>query len=580
MARAEIHLATRRYEHAILAVMLLLLHLAVWSRPDHPLGRSLLLAHLGMFLLWQPIWQRDRRLDARGLLLATAGIAAFVWWSSWLLVFGWLLMLIGLIGGRTLVARRERVTYLLALVVLVSDLLIRVTPAYFAIGAIDADVIALFQYGMLPLFLAVALIPVSPAPRLNYPVDLFRALFLALVIALLAMASLLNMYRNEAAYPLALFQSLVAIGVFLLLLSWLLSPSSGVRGLAQLWDRSLLNIGTPFETWLAELARIAERSSHPEGFLEQAMGALVELPWIAGVEWSGGGGEGRVGELTPHTIPLETADLKIALCVHSAAGPAMLLHCKLLVQLLGLFYLAKQREQELARQAQLQGIYETGARVTHDIKNLLQSLQGMIAALRSDLPPEPPEAERRRRGQRSLALLRRQLPLLSRRLERALEKLQAPEEGGEKRVPLREWWTGLQTRYRDGGIRFEDALQSSPPIPAELFDSVAENLLENARLKQQSETEIGITVSLREGNGRILLEVRDTGSPLPEETARSLFGGPVESEQGHGIGLYQAARQARAHGFSLELVSNRRGEVRFRLSGPEREETGQYSLFC
>ncbi len=580
MGRAEIHLATQRYEHVILAVMLLLLHLAVWTQPDHPLGRSLLLAHLGMFLLWQPIWQRDRRLDARDLLLAAVGIAAFVWWSSWLLMFGWLLMLIGLIGGRTLVAHRERFTYLLALVVLVSDLLIRVTPAYFAIGTINADVIALFQYGMLPVCLAVALIPVTPAPRLNYPVDLFRALFLALVIALLAMASLLNMYRNEVAYPLALFQSLVAIGVFLLLLSWLLSPSSGVRGLAQLWDRSLLNIGTPFETWLAELAQCAERSKYPEEFLEEAMQALVELPWIAGVEWSGKTTSGRAGHLTQHCIPLETADLSIALCAHGAAGPAMLLHCKLLVQLLGLFYLAKQREQELARQAQLQGIYETGARVTHDIKNLLQSLQGMIAALRSDLPPEPPEPERRRKGQRSLALLRRQLPLLSRRLQLALDKLQAPESGSESRMPLREWWLALKTRYREGGVRFEESMEANPVIPTELFDSVAENLLENARLKQQTETDIEITVSLREGGGRFTLEVCDTGSPLPEETALALFSGPVESEQGHGIGLYQAARQARAHGFSLELVSNRQGEVRFRLSGPEREETGQYSLFC
>ncbi|RME34774.1 MAG: sensor histidine kinase [Gammaproteobacteria bacterium] len=579
MARAEIHLAAQRYEHVILAVMLLLLHLAVWSEPVHPLGRSLLLAHLGMFLLWQPIWQRDRRLDARGLLLAVAAIAVFVWLSSWLLLFGWLLLLIGLIGGRTLLAREERFTYLLALVIVVSDLLIRVTPAYFGIGTINPDVIGLFKYGMLPLCLATALVPATRAPRLDYPVDLFRALFLALVIALLAMASLLNMYRNEVEYPLALFQSLVAIGIFLLLLSWLLSPSSGVRGLAQLWDRSLLNIGTPFETWLAELARCAQRCRTPQEFLEEAMQGLVELPWIAGVEWSGETTAGRAGKPTPHAIPLEMDDLKLSLSVHGSAGPAMLLHCKLLVQLLALFYLAKEREQELARQAQLRGIYETGARVTHDIKNLLQSLQGMIAALQSDLPPAPPEEERRRKGQRSLNLLRRQLPLLSRRLQLALDKLQAPESGSEARTPLREWWETLKTRYRDEGYRFEAALQGNPGIPTELFDSVAENLLENARLKQQTETGIGIEVLLEEAGGQVVLEVRDTGSPLPSELARLLFTGPVDSDQGHGIGLYQAARQAQVLGFDLELVANRQGEVRFRLSGPVQAAEGQYPLF-
>ena len=37
------------------------------------------------------------------------------------------------------------------------------------------------------------------------------------------------------------------------------------------------------------------------------------------------------------------------------------------------FYIAKIREKTLTQQTHLKAIYETGARITHDIKNLLQS---------------------------------------------------------------------------------------------------------------------------------------------------------------------------------------------------------------
>ena len=45
----------------------------------------------------------------------------------------------------------------------------------------------------------------------------------------------------------------------------------------------------------------------------------------------------------------------------------------MLIHLIGHFYGAKHRELELANSAHLQAIYETGARVTHDIKNLFIS---------------------------------------------------------------------------------------------------------------------------------------------------------------------------------------------------------------
>jgi hypothetical protein len=59
--------------------------------------------------------------------------------------------------------------------------------------------------------------------------------------------------------------------------------------------------------------------------------------------------------------------------------------------------------------------------------------------------------------------------------------------------------------------------------------------------------------------------VCDTGRAVPAEVAGALLRAPVRSDNGLGIGLYQAARQAQAGGFELSLAANRDGEVCFAL---------------
>ena len=54
---------------------------------------------------------------------------------------------------------------------------------------------------------------------------------------------------------------------------------------------------------------------------------------------------------------------------------------------------------------------------------------------------------------------------------------------------------------------------------------------------------------------------------MVDETARELLHGPVPSDGGLGIGLYQVARHAQACGFSLALAHNAEGRVSFVLSG-------------
>ncbi|MDX8384585.1 MAG: sensor histidine kinase, partial [Ghiorsea sp.] len=61
------------------------------------------------------------------------------------------------------------------------------------------------------------------------------------------------------------------------------------------------------------------------------------------------------------------------------------------------------------------------------------------------------------------------------------------------------------------------------------------------------------------------LIVCDSGSVIPEHTASKLLHSVVASENGLGIGLYQAARWATQAGYIFSLMSNKAGKVCFEL---------------
>jgi len=207
-------------------------------------------------------------------------------------------------------------------------------------------------------------------------------------------------------------------------------------------------------------------------------------------------------------------------------------------------------------------VHETGARMTHDIKNLLQSLSVLTSVAARDQG-----GDRERSSPELQALLRRQLPLIERRLAETLDKLQRPQESGEIYVAARLWWESLARQYRGEGVEFEPA--TPPPgvrLPRSLFDSVADNLIRNALAKRADDEGLRVRVALECGEG-LALRVCDSGSAVPAAIAANVLRAPVSSRSGLGIGLYQAARQAEAGGYRLTLESNRDGEVCFALTG-------------
>ena len=550
----------RRHEHWLLASMLLVLHTALDTGIDSPLASALMVAQLGLFLLWQPIWQREQRIDLPALLVITALIAAMLW-LSWWTVFTWLVLLIGIVAGRSFSTRQERYVYMLSLAMLVSELLISATAMLFLVKPLAAGIAQTFRIGLylLPAVL-YAMPPITVPQRDPFPVDFFRGITFALLTALLAVFSVLMTVRLDIDYPLALVTTLMALGVFLFFLAWITTPSAGNFGLLSVWEKSVLNIGTRFEAWLANVSNLASQQPEADDFLDDAVAQLVEIPWITGAAWASATSTGMHGNRSPHELPLATEALSVTLYTERSVSSALLIHGRLLIQVLGHFYVAKLRENEQAGAAHLRAVHETGARVTHDIKNLLQSLNILTAALQS-AHGEPQE-------QRGLALLKRRLPDIAQRLKGALEKLQHPQRLAPTMMAAAQWWRQIGERLSEGDINLVAELGAGEALlPAECFDSIIDNLIANARHKVAANAARHITLEFVVRDGRPCCRVYDDGVAVDATIVHLLFRRPVPSRTGLGIGLYQAAELARHAGCELRLADHRDGHVCFELEG-------------
>ena len=550
-------LLDHRFDHWIMATMLLALGLAVLSDFGSAVSASLLTVHFGLFFLWQPIWQRDQSLDITSTVLIVVFVGIFVAMRNWWLMFFWLILLIGIVAGRSFFTRQARIAYMIALTFLISILIIECVPHLFRIEQINRAVVHTFQLAWILLPIALTFFPTAGlGSRETFPVDFFRGVLIALITALLSVSAVLMSYQVAVDYPVALIGSLLAVSIFLLIISWMFSPSSG-GGLGALWEKSVLNIGTPFEAWLISLAELSDAEREPNDFLDAAIRELTTMSWIAGAEWRVGEKSGREGKTADYKTELSVSRLAITLFTDRPVGPSLLIHCRLLIQLLAQFYTAKIRELEHANQAHLHAVHETGARVTHDIKNLLQSLKTTAAAV-SDTDGQ--------RDNERLALLQRHLPIITQRLQLALDKLQQPQETLERNMDAATWWSTFREQHPAENITFKENIGLNQLIPGECFNSVLENLLDNVRHKANSEPGIEVEVLFDCDEKRIVLAVTDNGSAIPEELAERLFTRAVDSNDGLGIGLYQARKQAELAGYSLRLLENKTGKVSFELS--------------
>lgn len=110
----------------LLAAMLALLYLVMRQPPDSNFAKALFVAHMGLFIVWQPVVEGQQRMSAMAtswLLLLMLGMT--LTFDGWLVVV-WTMMLAATVGGRVLLAgsARLRLAYLVALGFLVLTLLL------------------------------------------------------------------------------------------------------------------------------------------------------------------------------------------------------------------------------------------------------------------------------------------------------------------------------------------------------------------------------------------------------------------------------------------------------------------------
>ncbi len=550
-------------QHAVLVALLALLHLSFLAGAGSPIGLTCWLVDVGLFLLWQPFVATERRLSLASLFLLLILVGVGAWFFGWWLLILWTLVLAALLGGRLLrfAQPATRFFYLAAFAYLLIALLVflvpRIVPGDLPLGAVlDRP----FALGAPLLFILMLALPAPQSLRLagGGVVDLIYSLLVGLLVAVLVLGSLAFVVVSRVPYLEAVFSTLLTIAAMLLVVAWAWNPRPGFVGLGLLLSRSLLHLDLPFDAWLQRLLNCAEGEPDPERFRVRLLEALRELPWVVEVRCGKAGvrGAAEVGDrLEALRAEFPGQPLSFVLLFSQAPSPALLWHFRLLTQLANAYYLAKRHAQEIERGHYLRAVHETGARLTHDVKNVLQSLDNLCF-----LAQNGDEAQQ--------AGVRRQLPQLAGRLRKTLEKLErppedAPPDGGE--MPATAWWAALRERHPLPWIEF--SLQSGTDgrqLPGALFDSVADNLLDNARYKQLLEP--GLRVRVVFDPALPALAVRDSGHAVEAGVAERLCRMPVPSANGFGIGLYQTAALATAAGFELRLAANREGRVVFELA--------------
>jgi len=551
--------------HRILAIMLLSLHaFLIWGGGTTQLQRAFFLCHYGFFLLWQPVWRSNEKLSKPAMaLFISVGLIGFFYINWWLTAI-WLSILFGLLGGRIFSedSKSNRAIHILAASYLLSMLLLWVVPKL--ISSHDDQEAAQFVIRYLIPLLPIAILFIgAQAPKAGQlPIlDFFYTLLLMLMAFILVLSSYAIGTIQAINYVQIMFITIFGLAFGLLIFSFFWKPNTRFSGIELLMSRYLLSIGMPFEVWVKNIAALGEIESTPNGFVQAAMKEMTTLPWVSGVSWLADETKGKLGELSSHNTHFNFKDLHMNLYTRWQISPALYVHVKLLTQIMGEFYEAKRREETLRQNAYMQAFYETGSRLTHDIKNILQSVGTLVSAAEQTNARDS-EAE----NVALLGLIRKQLPVLNQRIAATLDKLKAPGEDKKRLEKMSAWWKNLQLRHKHDDIEFVAEQLPKQEINAEVLDSVLDNLLNNAleKIKYQPDTSIKVEM-LEDAESGFYIEVTDTGSAMDAQIANDIFKKHIASHNGLGVGLFHAAQDSKQAGYELSLANNVNGEVRFRI---------------
>ncbi len=466
------------------------------------------------------------------------------------------LVLCGLIGSRLVSQPTFRSFDLLGLLIVIMEMATGVIPNAFP----EIELPGLFSNYMQTLILIPILLfffATNPDQKIQArsQVDLMHGLLTSTLVFIVLLGAIVINTLYGVAYIDGFLLNIFIVSTLTIGISWFWNPGIGYSSIGVLWNRYAMTIGGPFETWINTLTTlIEEQYLTPNEYLEAACEHLVENDWLNAIEWNFKNNKISAGEKSG--IWLEHAisdDVNVELYFKASPGTALEQHTILLIRMAYQFYLAKLNQEKMRAQEHFATIHHTGARLTHDIKNILQTIKTSLDILNLN-----------HHSEKQQALLQTNLTQISARLENTLSKLKAPAlDTHIKLFDANDWMDKLAQQHNSNQqIHFHREISNNSPLPIDLFDSVVENLINNAIRKPSTEN---VDVRLHFNSEIILLSVCDDGSSVDSIIEANLFNQPVSSGSGMGIGLYQSTIMAGAFNFELELSQNEAGKVCFTL---------------
>ncbi|MBV1961710.1 MAG: hypothetical protein KUG52_06935 [Immundisolibacteraceae bacterium] len=533
-----------RHLPSLLGLSLLPLHISGfgWNSATEIL---LLSNHAILAGIWYLSAASDRLASTRliMMLLLTAVIGFF--WSLPLATIIWLGLLSASIIGRSLCSPRELLNYSPAATYLLIVGIDRLSTT----GWFPVSLPGLVGHIALLVAVSAALRPLSGQQNDKHASDteqLYTALALTSIIASTSLFILLYTPNKNNLPTILLSFALLFCYQLVLLMS------------ARRYSSSLVRNSIAFQLWFSETLEAVGLPDNDQTFLQGSLTRYSELMHLPHCQWQVGGLSGQLGQPGDQRYQVVDDQEWLTISADSPISSQEQQQASNCLNLLKSLIQSKQQAQQIKAQRHMESIYETGARITHDVKNLLQSLNTLTSAVDHSKPEQAPAIQN---------LIKKQLPLIRQKLQSTLEKLAAPEDVSSTFQVARIWWEKIQLRYAERNIEFRQELTLDHLVPRDLFERVAENLLENAYRKRQAEPDIRILVDFEATEQRVALRVTDNGSPAPDEIASLLFKGPIDSTSGYGIALYQCATQAVQQGFQLTMTHNEPGNVSFYLVG-------------
>ena len=150
-----------RYWRVFFVLMLGVLHLSAMRGGEDFWARGLMLAHFGLFIIWQPFMRGEQRLSAAqsgAIVAVSVGILFFLNW--WLLAL-WVSVLAGIVGGKVFLFQAAwlRRFYLVVLAYLVALLLVWIVPSMLLNAKLPPEWSQVAEFGLPALFFLMLLIP-------------------------------------------------------------------------------------------------------------------------------------------------------------------------------------------------------------------------------------------------------------------------------------------------------------------------------------------------------------------------------------------------------------------------------------